>query len=388
MTPKMILGLLLLLSVLSVRGSETDEKKEKSWFEEVTGMKKKTDAFCLYLNTQASFNAYFTDGRLDETAFKLNQFRIEATGNINHWIYYRWRQALNAGNEAQRLDNLPTSIDYAAVGFRLDPRFSFFIGKQTTAFGGFEFDANPIEIYEYSDMLNYVHCFLTGIDFAWQLTAGQEIRFQIVDSRTGSIEDMFGELPEGLEKSKTPLGYSLNWNGRLWKGLVDTRWSASIFNDIRDKYMYYYAAGTRLNGKKIDLYFDFMYSREGIDRKGMISRILYENGLKERALDTEYLSYVTKMNYRFRPKWNVFLKGMYETASVSRNHATTGRGKYRTAYGYVGGIEFYPLEENLHFFFTYVGRNYEFTERAEAFGVVDYRTQRLSLGFIYKIPVY
>ena len=29
------------------------------------------------------------------------------------------------------------------------------------------------------------------------------------------------------------------------------------------------------------------------------------------------------------------------------------------AWGYAGGIEFYPMESNLHFFLAYVGRSYK-----------------------------
>ena len=80
------------------------------------------------------------------------------------------------------------------------------------------------------------------------------------------------------------------------------------------------------------MFLDFMYSKEGIDRKGIMTGI---TGSMEghNAFDAGYFSMVTKLNYRFLPKWNAFVKGMYETAS----HQTAGRfgkGKYRTAWGY------------------------------------------------------
>ncbi len=55
----------------------------------------------------------------------MNQLRIEAKGNITDRIYYRYRQRLNRANNAQSLDNLPTSIDYAAVGFMLPINFPY-----------------------------------------------------------------------------------------------------------------------------------------------------------------------------------------------------------------------------------------------------------------------
>ena len=71
------------------------------------------------------------------------------------------------------------------------------------------------------------------------------------------------------------------------------------------------------------------------------------------------MSYVLHVNYRFAPKWNLFAKGMYETASVYKASDEVEKGKYRTAWGYAGGIEFYPMESNLHFFLAYVGRSYK-----------------------------
>lgn len=386
---KRILVLILLLFTVHIGFAfSPDKKQNKTLFEEITGVKKKNDKLNLYLNTHATFNAYFDDSDFEQASFKLNQLRIEAVGNINDWIFYRWRQLLNAANHPQSLDNTPYSIDFAGVGFRITPRFSIFAGKQCTVYGGFEFDLNPIEIYQYSDMIDYMTCFLTGINFAYQLTGDHELQFQVVNSRNGSMEDLFGKVPQGIEKSGLPLGCTFNWNGNFYEKMIRTRWSASVFNDARKRYMYYYALGNELNLDKFNMYFDFMYSDEDLDRQGIISRITYDADYEDRALDVKYMSLVAKFNYRIYPKWNVFVKGMYETASVFKANQVLEKGKYRTSYGYLGGIEYYPMKDNLHFFLTYVGRSYDFTARAKAFKAENYSTQRFSLGFIYQLPVF
>jgi len=137
------------------------------------------------------------------------------------------------------------------------------------------------------------------------------------------------------------------------------------------------------------MFFDFMYSNEELDRNGIMSKITnlsrYGN-----AVNAQYLSLVTKMNYRFAPKWNVFLEGMYETASLKNNLMGFPKGKYRTAYGYFAGLEYYPMESNLHFFLTYVGRAYEYTNRARSLMTTgfDDNTNRISLGFIYQLQMF
>ena len=141
--------------------------------------------------------------------------------------------------------------------------------------------------------------------------------------------------------------------------------------------MYYYALGNELNLGKWNSFVDFMYSKEDIDRKGIITNIVGRPG-GHNAFDANYLSVVAKCNYRFLPKWNVFVKGMYETASVSKASEGIEKGNYRTSWGYLTGIEYYPMETNLHFFVTYVGRSYDFTSRAKVLGQENYSTNRIS----------
>lgn len=380
------LALLILVMGCAAGAFAQNATNEKTLFERVTQIEKKMDWFNFYLNMQGSFDASFNydQSGLSEAAFKMRQFRIEAKGNITPWLSYRWRQRLNRGNNGgNNIDNMPTSIDIAGIGVKLNDQFSFFAGKQCAAYGGIEFDLNPIEIYEYSDMIENMSNFMTGLNIAYQICDNHQLQFQILDSRNGSQDETYGP---GFEKSRAPLLYTLNWNGNLFDGIYKTRWSASVMSETKDKQMYYYALGNDFTfSKKVNMFVDFMYSDEQIDRKGIITGIVgNEDG--HNALDAEYLSVVTKVNYRFQPKWNAFVKGMYETASVSKTRGDIEKGNYRTSYGYLAGIEYYPLEDsNLHFFCTFVGRSYTFTDRAAQKG---YNTQRLEVGFIYQLPMF
>lgn len=357
-------------------------------FEKITKLEKKNDWFNVFLNMQGSFNVFFNDDRFDQTSFRMDQLRLEIKGNITDKIYYRYRQRLNRANNAQSLDNLPTSIDYAAVGYHVTDKFSVFAGKQCTAFGGFEFDLNPIEVYQYCDMLEYMTNFLTGIDFSYWITPEHEFRFQVVDSRNGSFEELYGKVPAGIKRAKTPLGYTLNWNGNLLDYKLKTRWSASIFHEAKKKNWYYYALGTEVALSKFLGFFDFMYSNEDIDRTGIISEITATDGYDTRVLNTRYMALVLHLNYRICPKLNLFLKGMYETAHVQKTTELLEKGKYRTSWGYMGGIEYYPMKDNLHFFLNYIGRSYNYTNKAKIFGVGNSDPQRIELGFVYQLPMF
>ena len=271
---KNLIFMLLLAGSIGGVYAQNAEKKDKfspdtPLFEELTNVKKKTDKFNLYLNMQGSFDAHFRDG-FQEGDFNMHQLRIEAKGNINNWLSYRYRQRLNRSNDANgMIDNLPTSIDYAGIGIQLNDQFSLFAGKQCAAYGGFEFDLNPIDVYQYCDMIDYMSNFMTGLNVGYNITPDQQLNLQILNSRNSSFdntygitEDAEGNLPD-LKSGKMPLVYTLNWVGNF-NNVFKTRWSASVMNEAKDHNMYYYAVGNELNLGKWNAFIDFMYSKEDI----------------------------------------------------------------------------------------------------------------------------
>ena len=379
---KKLLAILLLAGC--VQGvSAQSTAAEKSLFEEVTGLKSKSDKFNLYMNMNGSFDAQDQDG-FQGAKFNMRQLRIEAKGNINDWLSYRWRQRLNRPNNGgDNIDNLPTSIDIAGIGVKLNDKWSIFAGKQCAAYGGIEFDLNPIEIYEYSDMIENMSNFMSGLNIGYDFAAGQQLNFQVLNSLNGSFESTYGDVD--VEPTKVPLVYTLNWNGNF-NDVFKTRWSASIMNQGKDEKMTYFALGNELSLGKFGMFLDYMYSKEDIDRKRIITGML---GGGASLPGAEYMSVVTKLNYRFNQNWNVFVKGMYETASLDKKVGEYADGKYRTSLGYFAGLEYYPMENsNLHFFLTYVGRKYNYTDMAKKLGLKDYDTNRVSVGFIYQMKMF
>ena len=170
-------------------------------------------------------------------------------------------------------------------------------GKQCTAYGGIEFDVNPIDIYEYSDMIENMNNFMTGLNVAYNYNPYQQIQFQVLNSLNGPSKEMYGDL----ERTKLPLVYTLNWNGNFMD-VFKTRWSASVMNETKGEKMYYYALGNEFNfNPQWHAYFDWMYSREGVDRKGIITRMI-GGDLNHNVFNAEYMSYVLHVNYRFAPK--------------------------------------------------------------------------------------
>ena len=318
---KMILLALLFVPVTMMAQQDKDASAgEQSLFEKVTKIEKKQDNFHFLLNLNNSFDINNNDGTFQNAKFNMRQIRIEAKGNINKTFSFRWRQRLNRNNTPapDGIDNMPSSsIDVAGIGVKVSDNFSMFLGKQCAAYGGMEFDLNPIEIYEYSDMVDYMSNFLTGANFQFQLNPNHQLQLQVLDSRSASMSDMYGE---GYEQSKVPLVYTVNWNGDFG-GVFKTRWSYSLMSQARGNQSHYIALGNEVTINNFDAFFDVMYMREGIDREGIVSGIVGNNAKGGHQNDAEYLSLVLKAQYRFNPQWNVFVKGMYENEGLAKTTA-------------------------------------------------------------------
>lgn len=356
-------------------------------FEKITQRRIQNQWLHIDLNTRIAFHTSLDPNNAEQSAFRLDYLRLQVEGEITDRIYYKWLQHLNRNNNPHSLDNTPSSIDCLGVGFRITPTLSTFIGKQYADFGGFEYDANPAEVYDYSDMGDYITCFLVGINFSWCFTPTQEIRFQIVDGRSDKAEELYGNSVPDFKPAKTPLGYTLNWNGNFFKEQLYTRCSFSLFHEGQAENVYFLALAAAWIQNNFNIYIDGMYSIEDIDKLGILSEILPENEMSRRK-DCRYLSLISRINYRIFPKINLFAKGIYETNSVNRQQSGLPKGKYCTSYGYQGGIEYFPIKENLRFFVMYRGRKISYTKKAENLGVTKEYPRYLSLGLIYKIPVF
>lgn len=365
----------------------TDSVSTVTLYERISRLEAKTDKLNVSLNTQMSFNFYpYTD--TTQGVFKMDQIRLEITGHLTDKIYYRYRQQLNKSNTAQNLDNMPYAIDYAAVGYHFSERLSLFAGKQTSAYGGFEYEKSPLEVYQYCDYLNYMTSSMMGVNASYWITKNNELQVQILESRNTTFEEFFGEVPGNVKPAKTPLSYTINWNSSLWQNKIRTRWSASFVHDATDKSMYYIALGTKYNHKKFHVFYDLMYSIEQIDRKGIISRIGQLDDYQMRALDVQYISMILFGNYRLSPSWNFVLKGIYETARVTKANNDYAKGLYYRHPAFEIGAEYYPTGDNLHIFVLFSADNYLYESPAKDFGARNNHPRRIAMGFVYRIPVF
>ncbi len=68
----------------------------------------------------------------------------------------------------QSQDHVSRAVDLALIRVDVSPKFSVSAGKLCADFGGIEFDLNPIDIYEYADILEQADNFLAGVGGSWR----------------------------------------------------------------------------------------------------------------------------------------------------------------------------------------------------------------------------
>ena len=438
---------LSMLPVLSMAQGNNDGLGEdptdlKSIYEMVSKQEKKNKALNLYFNYGASYQMNHDSREGAWTSRFYNRYlKVEMTGWLTDNLYYRFRHRLNKSNVAQSEDNFAKATDYMMVGWKFNGHWAIQGGKKCQALGSFEFDENPLYIYQYSDIEDNVDSSKGALNLLYNPTPDQQFTAEVSNTYNGKLEDEFGEnakvtsqgyvdgggvtylKTETLEKANHPLAYTVEWNGKFFDGKLQTRWSYTLRTQAKHKYSRFLRMGQKLNLNKLQWYLDYNMTYDDLDRMKIATGEIVD-ALKntfrpysasssktlvaaEMASSSEtisptdasesddftnlyvgkvrYQGLVTKVNWQFAPAWNLMLKGMWETASMTK---TEEFKSYRKAFGYVGSIEYYPArkqQQDLRVFLAYTGRKYDYSQRC---GLKNYNTDRIELGIMYRLKAY
>lgn len=343
------------------------------------------------LEFYTSAAAYFTEGTFDEAAFKINRVRLEILGSFSKDFSWHFRQSFNKYSNPHALDNLSSSIEYAYVNWKPSDKFNLTVGKQFVALGGYEYYLNANKVREFSEFNDYVAAYQAGLAASYSFSPTQEVVFQVTNSRSGEDEDMYVYgRPEGINKAKIPIMTTLNWNGLFVDRTIQLRYAASWGQQAEGKNVLYLTAGNTYERGPIIAYLDVMYTRQGLDSHCIISDMQgVQVQMPTTAMNTEYLSVIADLDYRFHPHWNAYVKGAYETAGVYETNGLFEKGLYRTTWNLQGCVEFFPMQNSeLKIFGHLLYKGHKLTKKARALGAISPDTQRISFGLVYTIPVF
>ena len=374
----------------------------QSLAERVAKIEKKNDMFNVYFNYAASAQASSYDDEWT-SHFANKQMRLEIKGNLTDKLFYRLRHRLNKSNAAKGEDNFAKATDIMMVGYNLNDKLSLMGGKMCQIWGGFEFDENPMYIYQYSDMVDNMDNFMAGFVASYKPVPTQEIAVEVSNANNGQLAEDYGDYLmtvgpdhelEAVHPANHPLTFILNWNGSFFNDKLQTRWSWGTQKQAEGLSSKMLVLGQRLNLPKLQWYFDYMGAWDGFDRLGVASsdgvsaylseaEIDPERTLNVRFKDVNYNSFITKLNWQFAPQWNLMLKGTYETANVKNIDKLKN---FRKSIGWAGSVEYYPdKSQDFRVFLAYIGHKYNYSEKI---GLLSHNTNRIELGFMYRIKCY
>lgn len=342
-------------------------------------------------HTRFGLESNFEDGNHQLTNLKGSQLRIEFKGKIHDKVHFRFRQRYTQVPVTGNLDNINSSVDVAFVKIDLTPRTQLTVGKLFADWGGYEFDFNPLDIMQYNDLIQNSDVFLVGAGIG-HTSANKKhyFSFQMLNSRARTFESIYGPyIPPGIRSVRLPLAFVGNWRGSLFQGKWQTTYSYSFFNEASAaSHMHYIVLGNKLQWDKFLLYYDVHYSREGLDRTGIISRIIIPD-YPYAAQEVRYVEHWLRGEYLLSPKFSVLLTVMNSNHSWSNNPDPNGKSVLSRSFGYIPTLEYLPFKNlNLRVFACFVGRVFDYTSYAETtFGAKDYTTGQFSIGVVAPLNV-
>jgi len=338
-------------------------------------------------NTRLAFDNRFEEGEYESSNFSANQFRLEVKGKIHEKVSFRFRDRYTREHKVGDLDGMSRSTDLAYLVFKLSPQTNLTVGKQSADWGGWELDFNPIDILEYNDLLEYADNYLIGAGISHTLKDGKnKFGLQAVNTRTKSLEVQYeGYDLSGITAAKAPLAFVTSWRGSLFGGKLETNYSYSYFTEAKNKVMNYFVFGNKFNSNNLTLMYDFQYSFEDLDNKGIATNII-NTGFQAPAEGVKYVEHWLRGEYQIQPSINLLLTVMTNNTYAEFDGSSE---KLVTTYGLIPTIQYAPFKDlNLKFYASYVARKYDYSNFSKTqFSSADRNTGRLSIGIIAPLLV-
>lgn len=315
----------------------------------------------------------------DGVQFENGFTALRISGKLHEKVDFNFRNRFNSGSEVQSLDRLSNDIQLAYVKLNANEKLDFYIGKMFGFYGGYEYEFSPLYILEYNDIYSNALAFVTGAGLSYQAFDNHQFRFQVLNSRTLLYEDLYGDVvAEDIEEPIWPVNLVVNWRGSFFDGKFETHYSASRSNEVKNQGTYFFTLGHKYQNNNFKLMYDFQYSFEEIDTKGIVNSLLAENEIAENVL---YVENWMRAEYQFSDKFQGLLTLMTSTAYDNFN---TTRDHIRTSYGAIPTLYYKPFKKmDLRLFAAYIGRYYDFTAYAtQNYDVGSYNRNEVRIGVL------
>lgn len=236
----------------------------------------------LRLEARADFDyTTYSDNTPDTYGYRGRYFNLHIAGNLteNFKYYFRQRIVANPGS-VSFFDN----TDFLYVNYDYTKNWTFRLGKDALAVGGYEYDAPPIDVLFSANYWNNFYCFQLASSVAYHSDNGNHTFI----AQIGNSPYLY----YGSPINNSLLSYNLFWSGK--KGHFSTLYSVNMFQRDRKKFMNYIALGHKLIYDKWDWYVDFTHHATST-----------EQIMKNYAI-------ISCANIYFDDNFSIFIKGGYE----------------------------------------------------------------------------
>ncbi|MFO8148586.1 MAG: porin [Bacteroidota bacterium] len=300
------------------------------------------------------------------------------SGKLHEKVNFRFRNRFNKGGNVQTLDQLGNNIELAYIDVKASPSFNVRLGKMTAFYGGYEYEFSPLYVLEYNDIYFNALAFVTGAGITYQPLKNHKFGVQVLNSRTMHYDDLYGDIiAENIQEPDWPVALVGNWRGSFFDGKFETIYSMSSSNEVKNRGTYFFTLGHKYQNHNLTLMYDFHYSFEDVDTKGIVTNILGDR----LAEDVLYIENWLRAEYRFSSKFEGLLTLM---TSSAYGKVTTGNEHMRTSYGMIPTFYYSPFKNiDIRFFLAYIGRYYDYSKYAiENLDASNYNKNEVRVGFI------
>ena len=202
---KLLMSALMIAATLvaNAQGNNTGmggDEQSQSLAERILKLEKKNDKFNVWFNYAASAQVRDDEGDWRST-FANRELRLEILGHITDKLYYRLRHQLNKSNESRSQDNFAKATDLMFIGYSFSPKLSVEAGKVCQTWGGFEYDENPMFIYQYSDLVDRMSIFKAGVNVSVKPVESQEVVLQLTNDGNDRFNHIYGNEAYSLENN-------------------------------------------------------------------------------------------------------------------------------------------------------------------------------------------
>ncbi len=360
----------------------------------------------LDLQMRGSFNVYMpeAEGQEASTKFRFDNLRwkIDGTFGAKKQFYFQFRQNLSSSFNFNSWENLVGSVNYAFLKWRIHDHFSLTAGKQVFAYGGFEFNANPVNVMQFSDFGGSGSPYEMGLMGTVHINDRHELNVQMASLHPVSSQDYYkGGLPYGVEASNAPFLYTLSWTGNfLHNDVLKFRYGLSWGQQAKEKSMWVVTLGHMYQDEHWMVYLDLDYSRQALDYNNILSgSASFSDGIGRTIQNVDYATALAYVHYMITPSWRVFVKASREYGILNQDYSPYGevgellgvtaeKGIARASWNAQASLQYLPTKDpNFRIFVHYNYYKVDAGASGAALGIQNSTDHRISLGIIYVLNV-